>query len=304
MSLFLVKKKTNREDDKLLAVALGKIQRAGLTLNKEKCQFSKYRITFLGQIIDGSGVYLDPDKVSAIRKIGTPEDVSDLLHFLRMYIQLIKFVPNLTDETKPLRDLLRRNCPWMRECSQQDALEKLTRLLFSTPVLALYDPDARTTVSTDVSRNGFGAVLLQEQANGDVKPVSCISRSLSPTEKWYVQIEREALAFTWACECFSDFLVGLKFSIQTDHKPLISLFSTKHLEELPDLVHCFRLRILRFDFNIVCVPGKNLVIADALSRAPLMAPHQHDQHLEEDVQACVDVIFQDLPVTERRLEEI
>ena len=203
-----------------------------------------------------------------------------------------------------MRDLLRKDCPWTWERPQQDALEKLKRLLSSIPVLALYNPNARTIVSADASSHGLGAVLLQEQTNGDVKPVSYISRSLSPTEERYAQIEKEALAFTWACERFSDFLVGLKFNIETDHKPLIALFSTKHLEELPVRVQRFRLRMLIFDFNIVYVLGKKLVIADALSRTPLMAPDQHDKHLEEDVQAYVDVIFQDLSISEQRLEEI
>ena len=90
----------------------------------------------------------------------------------------------------------------------------------------LYALNARTIVSADASSHGLGAVLLQEQANGDIKPVSYISRSLSSTEEWYAQIEKEALAFTQACECFSDFLVGLKFSIEMDHKLLIPLFST------------------------------------------------------------------------------
>ena len=120
----------------------------------------------------------------------------------------------------------------------------------------LYDLNARTTLSTDASSHGLGAVLLQEQVNGYVKPVSYISRSLSLTEERYAQIEKEALAFNWACECFSDFLVGLKFSIETDAKPMIPLFSTKHLEELPARVRCFRLRMLRLSFNIVYVPRK------------------------------------------------
>ena len=103
--------KNQEEHDKQLAVAFEKIRRAGLTLYKQKCQFCKSRITFLGQMIDGLGVNPDPNKVSAIRKIGTPENVSDIRHCLGMYNQLSKFIPNLADETKPLRDLLRKYCP-------------------------------------------------------------------------------------------------------------------------------------------------------------------------------------------------
>ena len=95
------------------------IQRAGLSLNKKRRQFSKYRITFLGQIIDGLGVHPNPELVSAIRKIVTPENVSDTRSFLGMYNQFL--VPNLGDETKLLKDLHRKDCPWMWECPQQDA---------------------------------------------------------------------------------------------------------------------------------------------------------------------------------------
>ena len=74
-------------------MALGKIQRAGLTLNKAKCQFSKDWITFLGQIIDGLGIHPDANKVSTISKIGNPENVSNTRDFLGLYNQLSKFVP-------------------------------------------------------------------------------------------------------------------------------------------------------------------------------------------------------------------
>ena len=92
----------------------------------------------------------------------------------------------------------------------------------------------------------------------------------------------------------------------TDHKPLIPLFSTKHLEELPVRVQRFRFRMQRFDFDIihVHVPGKNLVIADEFSRAPLMPPDQLDEQLDDEIQVYVDKIIQDLPVTEQRLVEI
>ena len=102
----------------------------------------------------------------------------------------------------------------------------------------------------------FLTFLLQEQENRDLKPISFISRLMTPTEERYAQIEKQALAFTWACERFSDFLVGLRFSIQMDHKPLISLFSSKPPEELPVRVQQVRLWMLQFDFTIVYISGK------------------------------------------------
>ena len=86
--------------------------------------------------------------------------------------------------------------------------------------------------------------MMQRQPTGDLKPVAYISKSMTSTEQKYAQIEKEALAFTWACERLSDNLVGLKFHIQTDHKPLVPLFSSKHLDELPIRVQRFRLRMM------------------------------------------------------------
>ena len=96
--------KKQKEHNIILAVALEKIQSAGMTLNNEKCQFSKDRITFLDQIIGGSEVHPYLNKVSAIMNIGTPENVSDSWGFLEMFNHLSKFLPILADEMKPLRD--------------------------------------------------------------------------------------------------------------------------------------------------------------------------------------------------------
>ena len=83
-----------------------RIEEAGLTLNKEKCQFSKNLISFLGQVVDGSGINPDPNKASAIKNVGISSNVSDVRRFLGTTNQLSKFIPNLADKTKPLRDLL------------------------------------------------------------------------------------------------------------------------------------------------------------------------------------------------------
>jgi hypothetical protein len=176
--------------------------------------------------------------------------------------------------------------------------------LITAPVLVLFDPTRETIVSADASCYGLGAVLMQRQPEGTLKPVSYISRSLTPTEQRYAQIEKEALAFTWACERFSDYLVGLEFRIETDHKPLVPLFSTKNLDELPVRVQRFRMRMMRFLFSISHVPGKSLTVADTLSRAPLEEARDCDRLLQEEAAVFVSAIIQSLPATEERLEEI
>lgn len=93
-------------------------------------------------------------------------------------------------------------------------------------VLALYNPQAPTKVSADASWYGLGAVLLQ-QVDNVWKPVAYYaSRSMRETERRYAQIEKEALAVTWASEKFSDYILGRPFQIETGHKLLVPLLST------------------------------------------------------------------------------
>ena len=92
---------------------------------------------------------------------------------------------------------------------------------------------------------------------------------MTKAECRYAQIEKEALATTWPLEHWRDLLIGLKFHVEIDHKPLVPLFSTKLIDELPVRIQRFRMRLLRFDFTISHVPGKSLMTADTLSRAPL-----------------------------------
>ena len=135
-------------------------------------------------------------------------------------------------------------------------------------VLAMYDVKARTKISADASSFGLGAALLQHDGT-DWKPVAYASRSLTETERRYAQIEKEALAVTWSCEKFRDYILGKQIELETDHKPLVPLLSNKRLDGLPPRVLRLRLRLDRYDYLISHVPGKLLYLADTLSRAPL-----------------------------------
>ena len=113
--------------------------------------------------------------------------------------QLNKFSPLLTDKTKPLRDLLCNKNQWLWGEGQQLETKKL---LCSMPVLALYDQKHPTRVSADASSFGMGVVLMQQHPNNQWRPVT-------PTEQRYAQVEKEALAITWGCERFVQYLLGL-----------------------------------------------------------------------------------------------
>ena len=125
---------------------------------------------------------------------------------------------------------------------------------------------------------------------------------MTPTERRYAQMEKEVLAITWACRKFSDYVLGWKFTIETDHKPLIPLLNSKNLDALPPRIMHFRLRLAKFDYTVYHVPSKQLFTADALSRAPI--PETIKDTLQEEVENFVETITQKcLPATPQRLEE-
>ena len=300
----LVHAPTREEHDKRLREVLQRLTDLGMTLNSDKCTFTQPCISFLGHTIDTQGIRPDPNKVSAILRFATPTSVSNVRRFLGMVNQLSKFSPNLAKMTQPMRELLVKTNQWVWGEPQQSSFTKVKEALAESPVLALYDPNLETILSADASSHGLGAVLLQRQKSGELQSMAYVARAMTPTERRYAQIEKEALAFTWACERLSDYLVGLQFHIETDHKPLVPLFSTKNLEELPLRVQRFKMRMMRFQFSISHVPGKTLVIADALSRAPLLTLSSQDKALQTEATSYVDFVIRYLPATEERIEEI
>jgi len=239
----LVYGSTPAEHDKHLQAVLEQIQSAGATLNKEKCEFGKTTIKFLGHIIAPEGILPDPQKTVAVKNMKQPSNTSELRRFLGMINQLGKFSPSIAELTKPLRELLSTKNTWTWGSSQTDAFNKVKDELTSPPVLAWYNPAAETKLSADASAYRVGAMLLQKH-NDEWKPVAYASRSMTETEMRYAQIEKEALATTWACERFTNYILGKKVQIETDHKPLVPLLGTKHLDDLPPRILCFRLRLM------------------------------------------------------------
>lgn len=205
----------------------------------KKCELGRREVKFLGHILTAN-VNPDPDKTTAVKAMKEPSNTSEVRSFLGMVNQLGKFIPGLAEKDKPLRDLLSKKNQWIWSCAQQKAFDQLKNDLTSPPVLALYDPNKELKLSADASSFGLSAVLLQKEGE-EWRPVAYASHSLTQTEQRYAQVENEALGLTWGWERFKDFVIGRHFSLETDHKPLVSLLGHQALTELPPRIQRFRL---------------------------------------------------------------
>ena len=266
--------------------------------------FNVSSVQFLGQIVGPDGIKPDPAKVRAALEIPTPNNQHEVRSFLGMVNQFSKFTKNLTDMTKHIRELLVKNTVWTWGPPQQDAFDKIKKALTSTLILTLYDPSKATKIAADASPYALGAVVLQEEEPGIWKPVSFISQSMTATEVKYAQIEKEALAVTWACERSSNYIIGKAITVETDHKPLVPLLSNHTIDKLPPRLQRYKMRFMRFNIKDVRhIPGKLHYTAETLSRKIPEGTVQPTVD-EDEMNAYVSSVIDALLASNPKLKEI
>lgn len=257
----LIFAKTQVEHDKILKNVFDRAREYGVTFNKDKCIMGKTEVKYMGHILSGDGIKLDPDRAKAIAEIPVPKNRDDLNRFLGMVTYVSRFIPNIANLTINLRNLKKSNVEWnwSEYCNREFCT--LKRVLSEAPVLRFFDVNKPIVLSVDSSREGLGAVILQEGC-----PIMYASKTLSVEQQRYAQIEKETLAILHGCERFRQFLFGQKVIVETDHKPLETIFK-KPLDKVPLRLQRFRLQLQRYDIDVIYKPGKQLYIADTLSRA-------------------------------------
>ncbi|GFR57939.1 Pol polyprotein [Elysia marginata] len=129
---------TKKDHDSRVREVPQRLKKAGLTLNS-KCSFSQEKVKFLGQIVSAEGIQIDPEKVEAINKMADPTNLTELRRFLGMVNHVGKFTQFLTDVTKPLRELLKKESEWEWNRDHQEAMTKIKAIMTQTPLLAHYD---------------------------------------------------------------------------------------------------------------------------------------------------------------------
>lgn len=282
------------EHDENLVRMLERCRQIGLKLNKDKVELRVPEVKYVGHVIGRDGLKVDPEKVRAIVNMPEPTDVQSVRRFLGLVQYVSKFIPNLAEISEPLRLLTKSDVLWHWDKQQIDSFAKLKNLLTQAPVLRIYDLQKEVTISVDASSKGLGAVLLQ---NG--QPVAYASRALTETQQRYAQIEREMLAVIYGCEKFHHYIYGRSVTIETDHKPLLAIHR-KPLYQATHRLQRMLMRLQRYDVTLEYVPGKEMFISDALSRAYLQ--ECTESLVDEDID--INFIEQELPMTEGKLQEL
>lgn len=271
--------KSREELRKTVGEVIETLNKSGFKLNKNKCILEARRIKFLGHIVSANGLEADPDKVEAIQAMKTPTNKTELQRLLGMITYLNKFIPNMSDLTNPLRDLLHKNTSFTWEIHHEAALNKIKQVLQSPPVLRLYDVNKPVTLTVDASSKNLGAALLQEG-----QPIAYGARTLTKSEQNYPQIEKEALAIQFGCKKFHEYVYGKELTVESDHKPLETIFK-KNIQSAPARLQRIMFNLAPYSPKVIFKKGTEIPLADFLSRDCDASNLKHEQ--EENLKVAV-----------------
>lgn len=284
MDDIIILSSTEEEGVKNLRKVLELASSFGLEIKKEKCQFLRKRVDFLGFIIEDGKVQPSEEKSKAIKKFPEPKSIKHIQSFLGLTGYFRKFIFAYALIAKPLSDVLKREQKFVFGPEQRQSFEKLKELLTSEPVLHIYKQDAETQLHTDASKYGYGACLMQKSDDdGKFHPVYYMSRKTSPAEERYNSYELEVLAVINAVKKFRIYLLGIKFKIITD----CSAFQkTMDKKDLTTRVARWALLLEEYSYEIEHRRGSRMAHVDALSRYPI-------------VMSINDLISQEVGITKR-----
>ena len=259
----------------MLDEVLGRLEKAGLRVKPKKCEFMRTSVTYLGHRVDESGLHPLTLKMQAIRDAPTPESVPKLQSYLGMLSYYGKFMPKLSSTLSPLYHLLKKDIPWEWGPEQERAFQESKNMLTAETFIAHFDPELPLTLACDASGYGLGAVLAHKLPDklpdGSEKPIGFASRTLSPAERNYSQLEKEGLSCIFGIKKFHEYLFGHPFELVTDHKPLLGLLK----EDRPTSAQAsarikrWSLFLSSYEYTLTFRNTLAHANADALSRLPL-----------------------------------
>ena len=250
--------KDEMEHDRNFLAFMEKCMENNLTLNSEKIQFKQTQVSFYGHIWSDQGISPDPKKIQALKHMEFPPDKETMRSFLGMINYLNRYSALSAHLAAPLSSLTHQATDYKPGKVHLENFERLKMEISNVRALPYFNVNAETTLQTDASKKGLGACLIQ---NGKVV---C-----------YQNLEREALGTIWGIEKFHYFLYGKEFTLETDQKPLVSIYKKDMIDISPRVQRLIVRSFPYQPFNVIYKKRKDIPVVDALSRVTPMDPEDN-----------------------------
>src|SRR5258705_6110850 len=170
------------------------LQKAGILLRAEKCEFHTQQTTYIGLIVSPAGISMDPKKTKAVKEWGTPKNVKDVQAFLGFANFYRRFIRGFSALASPLSALTKKDKPFLWTTQTESAFQALKQAFTTAPILQHFDPEKPIIVETDASDYVSAGILSQKDEEGRLHPIAFFSKKHTPAECNYEIYDKELLA--------------------------------------------------------------------------------------------------------------
>ncbi|CAF4152957.1 unnamed protein product, partial [Rotaria sordida] len=250
------------------------LKEARFRLNPEKCEIARTQTDYLGHRIQNGEIRPSPTNIHGLLNTRLPQTADEACKFVKAAEYYRKFIPNFSQIAEPLRKFVPTTRTQKKKgqktiitltSEEIKAFEQLKKFLTTDLVLRLPNNRFPFKVQTDASDEGIGAVLLQIYPEGD-RPIAYLSKKFTQAQRKWSPMEQECYAFICALDKWHNYLSGITFIWETDHKALTQLNKKAQINKRCER---WRLKILEYDFKVKYIPGSINLMPDYLSRSPV-----------------------------------
>ncbi|XP_037927767.1 uncharacterized protein K02A2.6-like [Teleopsis dalmanni] len=245
----------------------------------EQMQFFQNHIDYLGRRISAEGILPEPSGLTAIQNLKRPEYLKEVEALMGKINHYYNYIPIMSQIAAPINQLRKKNIRFNWTHIHEEAFKSLKKHIVNATQLVHFQEHLPIILATDASSSGIGAVISHIFADGSERPIAFASKTLNVHQVKYSQIEKEGLAIVFGIQKFHQYLYGRKFTLFTDHKPLVSIFNPgKHLPTTTsNRLQRWAIILMAYQFDIKYKPTAQHGNADALSRLPEGPDNNFDQ---------------------------
>ena len=262
----------SRTEEEHLEQIFKKLREYGLKMKREKCNFFKKHLQYLGHLVSKEGFEPLPEKIKSIKNMLSPKTVKEVKQILGLSGYYCKFVSRFAHLSRPLTHLTRQNVEfqWTEKC--QKSFENLRELLTKYPILRYPDPSKDYTLFTDSSMFGYAGVLTQEYEDNGIKKyhlVCYVSGLFRGSQLNWAALTKEAYAIYMSVRKLTFYITGHNIKVKSDHLPLKKFLEKKTLKAK---VNNWAVQLEQFKIELDWISGIKNMLADSLSRLLDMTP--------------------------------